>query len=133
MLGAVFMRIASLLDLLYVLAAGLIGAPPGGRRCAPGAVYLALAALAAATGGAPRERDARGSLLATLALALVGSLVAAADLVEGYPLPPARRCATRSRPGARVLARGGLPRLDPARRSGSLPWRPPGSCCSTCS
>jgi drug/metabolite transporter (DMT)-like permease len=28
----------------------------------------------------------RGSLLATIALALVGSLVAAADLVEGYPL-----------------------------------------------
>ena len=29
----------------------------------------------------------RGALLATAALALVGSLVASADLVEGYPLP----------------------------------------------
>lgn len=51
MLGAVFMVIASLLDLLYVFAAGLIGQRlRGGRRFA-GGVYLALAVLAAATGG----------------------------------------------------------------------------------
>lgn len=50
-LGAVFMVIASLLDLLYVFAAGLIGQRlRGGRRFA-GGVYLALAVLAAATGG----------------------------------------------------------------------------------
>ena len=50
-LGAVFMVIASLLDLVYVFAAGLIGQRlRGGRRFA-GGVYLALAVLAAATGG----------------------------------------------------------------------------------
>jgi threonine/homoserine/homoserine lactone efflux protein len=50
-LGAVFMVIASLLDLVYVSAAGLIGQRlRGGRRFA-GGVYLALAVLAAATGG----------------------------------------------------------------------------------
>lgn len=50
-LGAVFMVIASLLDLVYVFAAGLIGQRlRGGRRFA-GGVYLALAAVAAATGG----------------------------------------------------------------------------------
>jgi drug/metabolite transporter (DMT)-like permease len=61
----------------------------------------------------PMSPTARGSLLAAFALALVGSLVAAADLVEGYPLPTgqARRYATA---GAVLLAiaRGRLPRLD---------------------
>lgn len=50
-LGAVFLVIASLLDLLYVLAAGLIGRRLHGGRKFAGGVYLALAALAAATGG----------------------------------------------------------------------------------
>jgi drug/metabolite transporter (DMT)-like permease len=55
----------------------------------------------------------RGSLLAALALALVGSLVAAADLVEGYPLSTGQ--ALRYALAAAVLlaiARGRLPRLD---------------------
>lgn len=50
-LGAVFLVIASLLDLLYVLASGLIGRRWHGGRKFAGGVYLALAALAAATGG----------------------------------------------------------------------------------
>jgi threonine/homoserine/homoserine lactone efflux protein len=50
-LGAVFLAIASLLDLLYVLGAGLIGRRLHGGRKFAGGVYLALAALAAATGG----------------------------------------------------------------------------------
>jgi threonine/homoserine/homoserine lactone efflux protein len=52
-LGAVFMVVASVLDLLFVLAAGALGERLGGggsRRLA-GGVYLALAAMAAATGG----------------------------------------------------------------------------------
>jgi threonine/homoserine/homoserine lactone efflux protein len=52
-LGLVFMAIAATLDLLFVLGAGLAGKRLGGggsRRFA-GGVYLALAALAAATGG----------------------------------------------------------------------------------
>jgi threonine/homoserine/homoserine lactone efflux protein len=52
-LGVVFMAIAATLDLLFVLAANLVGkriGGGGGRRLA-GGVYLALAALAAATGG----------------------------------------------------------------------------------
>src|ERR671915_1647866 len=52
-LGVVFMAIAATLDLLFVLAAKLVGERLGGggsRRFA-GGVYLALAALAAATGG----------------------------------------------------------------------------------
>jgi drug/metabolite transporter (DMT)-like permease len=55
----------------------------------------------------------RGSLLAALALALVGSLVAAADLVEGYPLSTGQ--ALRYALAGTVLlliARGRLPRLD---------------------
>ena len=55
----------------------------------------------------------RGALLATAALALVGSLVASADLVEGYPLPTGQ--ALRYALAALVLlvvARGRLPRLD---------------------
>ena len=54
----------------------------------------------------------RGSLLAALALALVGSLVAAADLVEGYPLATGQ--ALRYALAGLVLlalARGRLPRL----------------------
>ena len=51
LLGVVFLVIASLLDVLYVLAAGLLAQRlDGGRRFA-GGVYLALAALAAVTGG----------------------------------------------------------------------------------
>jgi threonine/homoserine/homoserine lactone efflux protein len=52
-LGLVFMAIAATLDLLFVVAANLVGKRLGGggsRRFA-GGVYLALAALAAATGG----------------------------------------------------------------------------------
>jgi drug/metabolite transporter (DMT)-like permease len=54
----------------------------------------------------------RGSLLAATALALVGSLVAAADLVEGYPFAAGQGL----RYGAAglallVIARGRLPRL----------------------
>jgi drug/metabolite transporter (DMT)-like permease len=54
----------------------------------------------------------KGSLLATAALALVGSLVAAADLVEGYPLSTGQ--ALRYALAAAVLlvvAKGRLPRL----------------------
>ena len=50
-LGAVFMVIASVLDLVYVFAAGLIGQRLRGGRRVAGGVYLALAAVAAATGG----------------------------------------------------------------------------------
>ena len=50
-LGAVFLAIASLLDLLYVLGAALIGQRLSRGRKLAGAVYPALAALAAATGG----------------------------------------------------------------------------------
>jgi drug/metabolite transporter (DMT)-like permease len=55
----------------------------------------------------------RGSLLAALALALVGSLVAAADLVEGYPLSTGQAL-RYALAGAvlLVIARGRLPRLD---------------------
>jgi drug/metabolite transporter (DMT)-like permease len=55
----------------------------------------------------------RGSLLAAGALALVGSLVAAADLVEGYPLATGQ--ALRYAAAGLVLlavARGRLPRLE---------------------
>jgi drug/metabolite transporter (DMT)-like permease len=61
----------------------------------------------------PMTPTARGSLLAALALALVGSLVAAADLVEGYPLSTGQ--ALRYAVAGAVLlaiARGRLPRLD---------------------
>jgi threonine/homoserine/homoserine lactone efflux protein len=50
-LGAVFLTIASLLDLLYVLGAALIGQRLSRGTKLAGGVYLALAALAAATGG----------------------------------------------------------------------------------
>jgi drug/metabolite transporter (DMT)-like permease len=56
---------------------------------------------------------ARGSLLAVCALAMVGSLVAASDIVEGYPLPTGQ--ALRYAAAGLVLlavAGGRLPRLD---------------------
>jgi drug/metabolite transporter (DMT)-like permease len=59
------------------------------------------------------SRTLRGSALAATALALVGSLVAAADLVEGYPFATGQ--ALRYGLAAVVLllvARGRLPRLD---------------------
>jgi hypothetical protein len=61
----------------------------------------------------------RGSLLAATALALVGSLVAAADLVEGYPLA-AGQALRYSAAGLALLvvARGRLPRLQPRDCSG---------------
>jgi drug/metabolite transporter (DMT)-like permease len=61
----------------------------------------------------------RGSVLATLALALVGSLVASADLVEGYPLATGQ--ALRYLLATAVLAlvaRGRLPRLRPRETLG---------------
>lgn len=63
----------------------------------------------------------RGSLLAASALALVGSLVAAADLVEGYPLAAGQ--ALRYALAGLVLlaiARGRLPRLRPRELIGLL-------------
>jgi drug/metabolite transporter (DMT)-like permease len=54
----------------------------------------------------------RGSALATLALALVGSLVASADLVEGYPLATGQGLRYLLAAAALALvARGRLPRL----------------------
>ena len=53
-LGAVFVAIACVLDLLYVVAAGTLGGRLRGARATSriaGGVYLALAALSAATGG----------------------------------------------------------------------------------
>ena len=50
-LGAVFMVIATLLDLVYAFAAGVIGKRLRGSRRFAGGVYLALAAVAALTGG----------------------------------------------------------------------------------
>jgi drug/metabolite transporter (DMT)-like permease len=56
---------------------------------------------------------ARGSLLAATALALVGSLVAAADLVEGYPLSTGQALRYAAAGLALLaIARGRLPRLD---------------------
>jgi drug/metabolite transporter (DMT)-like permease len=55
----------------------------------------------------------RGSLLAALALALVGSLVAAADLVEGYPLSTGQALRYLAAGLALLaIARGRLPRID---------------------
>jgi threonine/homoserine/homoserine lactone efflux protein len=52
-LGVIFIAIAATLDLLFVLAAGVVSKRLGGGRGQKlaGGVYLALAALAAATGG----------------------------------------------------------------------------------
>jgi drug/metabolite transporter (DMT)-like permease len=55
----------------------------------------------------------RGALLATTALALVGSLVAASDLVEGYPLSTGQALRYAAAGLALlVIARGRLPRLQ---------------------
>jgi drug/metabolite transporter (DMT)-like permease len=55
----------------------------------------------------------RGSLAATTALALVGSLVAAADVVEGYPLAAGQALRYLLAAGVLLLlARGRLPRLS---------------------
>jgi drug/metabolite transporter (DMT)-like permease len=55
----------------------------------------------------------RGSLLAAAALALVGSLVAAADLVEGYPLATGQALRYAAAGLALLaIAKGRLPRLD---------------------
>lgn len=61
----------------------------------------------------------RGSLLAATALALVGSLVAASDLVEGYPLA-AGQALRYALAGLALLAiaRGRLPRLAPRELAG---------------
>jgi drug/metabolite transporter (DMT)-like permease len=63
----------------------------------------------------------RGSLLAATALALVGSLVAASDLVEGYPLA-AGQALRYSLAGVALLivARGRLPRLQSRELAGLL-------------
>lgn len=61
----------------------------------------------------------RGSALATLALALVGSLVASADLVEGYPVATGQGLRYLLAAAALVLvARGRLPRLRPRETLG---------------
>ena len=63
----------------------------------------------------------RGALLATAALALVGSLVASADLVEGYPLPTGQALRyTLAGLVLLALARGRLPRLDRREALGLL-------------
>jgi drug/metabolite transporter (DMT)-like permease len=63
----------------------------------------------------------RGSLLAATALALVGSLVAASDIVESYPLPAgqALRYALAGL-ALLVVARGRLPRLAPRELAGMV-------------
>ncbi len=61
----------------------------------------------------------RGSLLAAGALALVGSLVAASDLVEGYPFAAGQALRyTAAGLALLVLARGRLPRLQPRELAG---------------
>jgi drug/metabolite transporter (DMT)-like permease len=61
----------------------------------------------------------RGSLLAGTALALVGSLVAAADLVEGYPFAAGQALRYAAAGLALlVIARGRLPRLRPRELAG---------------
>jgi drug/metabolite transporter (DMT)-like permease len=63
----------------------------------------------------------RGSLLAGTALALVGSLVAAADLVEGYPFAAGQALRYAAAGLALlVIARGRLPRLRPRELAGLL-------------
>jgi drug/metabolite transporter (DMT)-like permease len=58
-------------------------------------------------------QTARGSLLAAAALALVGSLVAASDLVEGYPLSTGQALRYAAAGLALLaIAKGRLPRLD---------------------
>lgn len=61
----------------------------------------------------------RGSLGATTALALVGSLVAASDVVEGYPLAAGQALRYLLAAGVLVLvARGRLPHLRPREALG---------------
>jgi drug/metabolite transporter (DMT)-like permease len=61
----------------------------------------------------------RGSALATLALALVGSLVASADLVEGYPVAAGQGLRYLLAAVALALvAKGRLPRLRPREAVG---------------
>ena len=61
----------------------------------------------------------RGSLAAATALALVGSLVAAADVVEGYPLAAGQALRYLLAAGVLLLlARGRLPRLTPREALG---------------
>jgi drug/metabolite transporter (DMT)-like permease len=63
----------------------------------------------------------RGSVLAATALALVGSLVAASDVVESYPLPAGQafRYALAGL-ALLVVARGRLPRLGPRELAGMV-------------
>ena len=61
----------------------------------------------------------RGSLLAATALALVGSLVAASDLVEGYPLAAGQAVRyTLAGLALLTIARWRLPRLRPRELAG---------------
>jgi drug/metabolite transporter (DMT)-like permease len=61
----------------------------------------------------------RGSLAAATALALVGSLVAASDLVESYPFAPGQTARYALAAAILlVLARGRLPRLRPGEALG---------------
>jgi drug/metabolite transporter (DMT)-like permease len=61
----------------------------------------------------------RGSVAATTALVLVGSLVAASDVVEGYPLAAGQALRYLLAAGVLVLiARGRLPRLRPREALG---------------
>jgi drug/metabolite transporter (DMT)-like permease len=61
----------------------------------------------------------RGSLLAATALALVGSLVAASDLVEAYPFATGQTLRYALAAGVLLcLARGRLPRLRPPEALG---------------
>ena len=63
----------------------------------------------------------RGSLLAATALALVGSLVAASDLVEGYPFAAGQaRRYTAAGLALLAVARGRLPRLRPRELIGLI-------------
>ncbi len=61
----------------------------------------------------------RGSLLATAALAMVGSLVAASDIVERYPLAAGQAMRyTLAGLALLAIARGRLPRLRPREVAG---------------
>jgi drug/metabolite transporter (DMT)-like permease len=63
----------------------------------------------------------RGSLLAATALALVGSLVAASDLVEGYPFAAGQALRyTAAGLALLAVARGRLPRLRPRELVGLI-------------
>ena len=68
-----------------------------------------------------RRAGIKGTLAACGAFAAVGSLVAASDVIEGYPSPPGRRSATRSPP----RSCSDRPRAAPApdRARGAVPGR----------